>query len=507
MARSKADLLTCMITQDFQPEHWDLTDDEKQIIQSEDITAIGNMLIEKLEKEGLQVSECYAVKHDSDNHKVWDEINKNYIITYKTNHGHWVFKFSKGKQLDAIAAAVGLAPQFVEKPQKGRFAYDNMLAYLIHIKHIDKHQYYDMEKGTTAVVTLRGTNYDKIYHERLQDWLKGRAKVQSQKAHTDIDWLEAQILSGEVTKAQIMLTDEYFNIYAHNKRRCEDAFDTYGQHKIYKTIQAMENGEFKLSVLFVTGRSHSGKSMFTDNLVRSIQEKARQELGETWSVCTCAATNPFDEFQGEEILVMDDLRGVALGASDWLKLLDPDRISTGSARYRNKKMACRTIIINSEKDVLDFFYYLKNSGGGDRSEALDQFFRRVLAKVIVYRIPDTETRRIGVGTMQEKEEYTVSKGDKELTLHHDFIGVNSPKVDLSGYMAYQDGINFLTDLVMSRNTDKVSSPVDDTVQSETAKGMQFDHGEDAIFGIPYEDYEKIGINLPTEEQKGDDTDD
>ena len=131
----------------------------------------------------------------------------------------------------------------------------------------------------------------------------------------------------------------------------------------------------------------------------------------------------------------------------------------------------------------------------------------MLAKVIVYRIPDTETRRIGVGTMQEKEEYTVSKGDKELTLHHDFIGVNSPKVDLSGYMAYQDGINFLTDLVMSRNTDKVSSPVDDTVQSETAKGMQFDHGEDAIFGIPYEDYEKIGINLPTEEQKGDDTDD
>ena len=69
MARSKADLLTCMITQDFQPEHWDLTDDEKQIIQSEDITAIGNMLIEKLEKEGLQVSECYANKHYNDNHK------------------------------------------------------------------------------------------------------------------------------------------------------------------------------------------------------------------------------------------------------------------------------------------------------------------------------------------------------------------------------------------------------------------------------------------------------
>ena len=162
-------------------------------------------------------------------------------------------------------------------------------------------------------------------------------------------------------------------------------------------------------------------------------------------------------------------------------------------------MACRTIIINSEKDVLDFFYYLKN-GGGDRSEALDQFFRRVLAKVIVYRIPDTETRRIGVGTMQEKEEYTVSKGDKELTLHHDFIGVNSPKVDLSGYMAYQDGIDFLTDLVMSRNTDRVQSPIDDTVRSETAKYMQFDNGENAMFGIPYEDYDKLGIQLPIDKQ-------
>lgn len=266
--------------------------------------------------------------------------------------------------------------------------------------------------------------------------------------------LEELILTGQVVKNQILLTDEYFDIYARNKRRCDDAFDTYAQKKIARTIQAMENGEFKVSVFFITGASHSGKSVFTDNLVKQIQKDIKAEMGVDWSVCSVASNNPFDEYLGEEILVMDDLRGMSLTPSDWLKLLDPDRISTGSARYRNKKMACRVIVINSEKDVLEFFYYLKGNGGGDaKAEALDQFFRRILARVKVYRVPnDMDIRRIEVGHMQETNRYLARVPGTsnhygecvQVALHHDF------NKDLQD-MDYTDAQEYISAMVVDRN--------------------------------------------------------
>lgn len=448
MARKEADLTACMITQALHRDYWNLSDAERAIISAGKVNEITDLLVAKLESVGMVVIEAYGIVHDRDTVMEWDEIAMQEVVAYKTHHIHAIIKFAKGKggTVAKIASAVGLEAQFVEKPGRGKFAYDNMLSYLVHIKYIDKCQY-----DAKEVYTARGRNYVNVFHEREEDWLKGRAKIQVEKAKIDADWLEEKILTGEVTKQQVILTDKYYAIYARNKRRCEDAFDTYGQHKIYKTMQAMENGEFKTSVFFVTGKSHSGKSFFTDNLVKSIQTKVKEEMGETWTVCTCAANNPFDEYQGQEILVMDDLRGIALTASDWLKLLDPDRINIGSARYRNKQMACRVIIINSERDVLDFFYYMKNIGGDDRSEAMDQFLRRIMAKIIVYRVPDNpDERRLMIGKMEETEHpYEIRKKNgmdmKTLTLHHAFNATDTKDVSV------EDGLEQLTNMVMLNN--------------------------------------------------------
>lgn len=476
MARKENDLTACMITQALQGEYWKLDDNETKIIESNDVTQITNLVVKKLEDAGMVVVEAYGIIHDKDTVMEWDEIEMQEVIAYKTHHVHVIVKFekSKGGTVTQIANAVGLEPQFIEKPGRGRFAYDNMLSYLIHIKYTDKHQYEPSE-----VYTARGESYTKIAHERNEDWLKGRAKIQVEKAKIDADWLEEKILTGEVTKQQVMLTDEYFSIYARNKRRMEDAFDSYGQHKIYRTMQKMENGEFKTSVIFVTGAPHSGKSVFTEMLVKSIQKDVKEKTGEVWTVCTCASSNPFDEYQGEEILVMDDLRGMALTASDWLKLLDPDRINMGSARYKNKRMACRTIIINSEKDVIDFFYYTKGIGGDGRSEAMDQFIRRIMAKVVVFRVPDDyETRRLKIGRMEESDAYQIASPDKangeQLTLHHEFNSIGSYDVE------YSDGIKYLSALVMKNNKydDEETQKVIDTYTDDLNDDLKAELYED-----------------------------
>ncbi len=450
-----APLSICGITQELKPEYYSGWTEEELAALNMGAKEITMVLTDKLNQAGFAVQEIYCVIHNRDTEPVWNESKGKYDNVPKATHFHAAIKFlrdDEGRVLSGtptqIARAVGLEPQYIEKAGKGRYVWDNMLSYLIHIKHRDKAQYapdevfsYGAERDGKRLYS----DYMDIYADRKKVWDEGRIKVTVRTAQMDADILEEDILMGRVTRKQVLLEDNLYSVYARSKRRMDDAFNTYAERKIERAIQSMEDGAFKMTVFFVTGRSHSGKSVFTDNLVKRIQRDMKASFGQEWSVCSCAASNPFDEYEGEEILVMDDLRGVALTTSDWLKLLDPDRVGTGSARYRNRKIASRVIIINAERDVADFFLQVK--GRNDDDEAMDQFYRRITARIEVYREPETDTRRVIVGEMQESDAYdvVVTRKKTTLTLHHDF---NKDSQD----MAYSDALNRLSDMVLLRNT-------------------------------------------------------
>lgn len=146
---------------------------------------------------------------------------------------------------------------------------------------------------------------------------------------------------------------------------------TLGEVKATRTKKALENGEFKKSIFFITGKSGLGKSNLAKELVRNLTKLAENNE-QAWSSVVTAGTNIFDEVNGEEILLLDDVRGDSLTASDWLKLLDPYNISPISARYHNKIGAARVIVITSTKHPLEFFFKTK----GNEIEDLSQFIRR-----------------------------------------------------------------------------------------------------------------------------------
>lgn len=443
MARKEADLSCCSIAQALQPEYWEWTEDELKAVESNDIAVITAVIKERLENGGCEIAEMYAIIHDKDTRTKWDESVSQYVVEDKADHIHCVVKFvkDKGATLTAIATMVGLEPQFIEKAGKGKYGYDNLLAYLIHIKYPDKYPY-----EVSEVLTVRGRSYTEIYHERRTDWEKGRAKVQSDKSRADIDWLETMILGGQVTFSQVMLTDEYFNIYSRNKRRCDDAFDTYGTRRAYRTIQALDNGEFKLSVFFFTGKRGSGKTRMAKKFIAEII-KASERNGDAWRVCSTASSNPMDDYRGEEILFMDDLRGVALSASDWLKLLDPYNTSPASARYHNKVAACRVVVITSTKDPIEFFYYCKQMGGGNRSEALDQFMRRIETRVRVIQAENFADTQVVIADSKEIKPVSVyvpgTDGRETVVLEYGFPDEYTMLID--------DAINDLVNKVLFNN--------------------------------------------------------
>lgn len=385
MARTSATLNCFSLTQQLDPAHWTWTEEEAKALEAAaagDVGPVLEVVKARLAAKGMEVVEGYGITHDKDTREVWSEAYSKMMVETKSKHVHLVFKFApkKGGTLAAIAEAVGVEVQYIEKAGKGRYGYDNLLSYLVHAKDGDKYPY-----SPEAVASLAGCkSYTALYMERRAEWEKGKAVKLRKRADASIDDLEQKILTGQVTRGQIVLTDEYYEIYARYKRRCDDAFSIYGERRAYKTIQALQDGDFKLTVFFITGAAGAGKTRFAKKFVHLLARVMGDRYGEEWRICQTAATNPLDDYAGEEILFMDDVRGGSLTASDWLKLLDPYNISPGSARYHNKIPACRCIVITSSKEPLEFFYYCKQIGG-DRSEALDQFMRRIQSRVQVVR--------------------------------------------------------------------------------------------------------------------------
>ena len=365
--KKEAILTSVLLTQQFSNGFWN-DDWNKELLESADIEKILEEIVRRV-SEVATVSEAYAIKHDKDTSVVFNNELQETTTKLAKSHIHALLKFDKGKgaTLSTLAEKIGLAEQHLEKAKSGRYGYDNLLAYLIHAKDKDKYQY-----SPDEVFTLVGKKYLEVYHERQESWLKGKAKKEVQKSFEDIDFLIDNILNENITKNDILLDKKYHTPYTVHKTRINDAIKTVGEIKGARTKDELENGEFKKTILFIYGNSGLGKSRFAKELAKDIIQLAKLN-NKKWQSITTAGTNMFDEVNGEEILLLDDVRGDSLTASDWLKVLDPYNISPVSARYQNKIGAAKVIIITSSKHPLAFFYYTK----GNAYEDLSQYVRRI----------------------------------------------------------------------------------------------------------------------------------
>lgn len=369
MTKKQASLTTIMIVQQLEDDFWPKWSDKEPISEARegDCRLLLESLVERFDNAGVPVKEAYGIIHDQDTHEIWMSERKQFETVLKSPHVHLLFKFEFGATISKLSEIAGIDIQFLEKAKSGRYGYDNFLAYLIHAKDEKKFQY-----DPTRVVSLKGESFLEIYKRQKALWEKGRAIKNVQEAKLNVDWLVEQILEGKVTRGNIMLTDEYYKIYGLHKQRINEAFDTFGEKKCFRTIEALEAKKFKKTILFISGISGSGKTVLAKELITHFILLA-EKFEENWDFCLTAATNAFDDYNGQDILFLDDIRGDSLTASDWLKLLDPYSISPISARYRNRMGAAKVIIITTVKSPEDFFRISKHN----YSEDLGQFIRRL----------------------------------------------------------------------------------------------------------------------------------
>lgn len=386
-------------TQQLKPEYWTWASDPQNATALDcDALSLGSYLVQRLEHFGCKVEAAYAIVHDQDMREGWDEVNHCAVMEPKPRHIHGIVKFTDRKSsasLEQLATFLGLELQYVEKPKAGRYALDNMLAYLIHAKYKDKHQYKPEE-----VATIKGRDYKDIELERRVSWLKGAAEVKTKAAAVEVEYLRERILEGDVSREQVMLTDALFMVYSRHKTLLDEAFVAYGQRRAYQAAAALRNGEFRTTVIYIWGDAGSGKTHFAQEFMSKALAMAKG-MGERWHVYRAATANPLDDWQGQEVIFLDDLRGSAMEANDWLLLLDPVNASPARARYSNKQeVAPRLIVLTATIPPDQYFFYTRNKGNVD--EALDQFIRRLAAQVKVQYVDEQRSYFVSpVGRLEE----------------------------------------------------------------------------------------------------------
>lgn len=381
-------------TQKVQPEYFEgWSDDELKTLglcEGGDVEPMFKVIADRLANNGIVLESAYGICHSQDTKPIYDEEYDRFELDTKDAHVHVLFSFGNMDGTNHtpmekdVFSALGLTESesspFQRLP-KGRYAKENVMAYWIHANDAFKHQY-----SPKDVYTFCGENYMQYYARHKDKWAASQATQKRKKNTLNLDLMIDNIVHGELTRNDIYASNSLFDVYCAGMDACEKAFRAYGDRKAALAVKKMQNGEFTTKVFFVYGKSGVGKSSFARGFMNFLIKWADSHLNERWEVYKAAATNPLDDYAGEEIVFMDDVRGATMGASDWLKLLDPYDATPSSARYKNKICAARTIIITSTKDPLEFFYYMQNLGSA-RGEVIDQFIRRIQAMIVPVREP------------------------------------------------------------------------------------------------------------------------
>lgn len=331
----------------------------------------------RLDASGAELAYMYAILHDRDTAS--DHIASPVDGGFVAPHIHLLVGFKSrkaGLTPAGAAAALGVPPQMIEKAKPGRHTPDNCLAYLIHAKDSSKHHY-----DACDVITVIGEDYRAIEAARRQSWAQGQAHKSRKNAQERLPLILEKAAQGDISKRGILEDDDFYETYA-TVQGAANAIDTAlsaaAERKNMSEVEKLDEGDFSKSVFFFDGPSGAGKSLIASTLVNCLQ----RSYG--WDSYPAAAKNALDDYMGEQIVFMDDVRGGALSFEDWLKLLDPHHASPASARYKNKQpIAPRVIVITSSMSPYRFFSKARSVGENGQQENLDQPIRRILRRVRV----------------------------------------------------------------------------------------------------------------------------
>ena len=274
-------------------------------------------------------------------------------------HIHVMLCFQNARSLKNVASILGDKPQYLEKWDERA---NNGFAYLVH--------------ATSGAKVKAQYSPEKVlanfpYAEELK---KQTLEVLKKKSRQKIDVLLDAYYNEEMTLDELEqeLTGAQYGRY---KKQIDNITSKILERHADIWRQDMVKNNRRVKVIWIYGAAGTGKT----SLARSI---AKQD-GRAYYV-SGSSRDVFQSYNGEHILILDELRSNVIPYHDLLRILDPfgnqERIMA-PARYSDKSLACDLIIITTPFNPVDFYDEIFDDI--NTVDSLEQLVRRITITLYV----------------------------------------------------------------------------------------------------------------------------
>lgn len=240
-------------------------------------------------------------------------------------------------------------PERIEKPKtkKNRFVYENMCSYLVHETETADGKYHYPDTDVKA-------NFDFV--EFMEQIRKGVLESKANKKLHPIAEVLEKIMKNEIPRIKLDEHLDDMQMLKYNK-------DIETAYKIRDRKLAKETDR-NMNVMYFFGESGTGKTTWAKVLAKQ----------KGYSVFVSGSSNdPLEGYQGQECVILDDVRGSDWKINDLLKMLDNNTNSLVKSRYSNKLLNdCKLMILTSVQPIEDLYSTLKEHD----SEPIEQLKRR-----------------------------------------------------------------------------------------------------------------------------------
>lgn len=220
------------------------------------------------------------------------------------------------------------------------------IQYLIHKNNPEKYQY----NKDLILTNIAPDDFELCF---IKDNKIKKISIQAQ-----VEELRNLIDEGKVRSFNVIdFIDS--DVYAKKYTEINHYFDHY-------ELRQKSNPNRQLEVWFFTGPAGSGKT----TMAKAFADKLITDKGYNGVCISSASNDPLQDYGGQDILILDDLRDNSMTIQDLVKLLDNNTSSSVKSRYNNKFLLCKIIMITSYLPLEDWYSNVRNESKG-------QLFRRI----------------------------------------------------------------------------------------------------------------------------------
>ena len=240
--------------------------------------------------------------------------------TPKKPHYHVFLHFGYAVDISKVATWFSCAENHVNKIRK---RWDSAMLYLVHKNALDKYQY-----SVEEVVASFDYAAEVARIEKAE-----KAKVKTE----EIRALATSVMVGDISLTSAIQKLSLYDFNPSAMRWLTDAYQI-------RCRSAKPNRN--IDVILIYGKSGTGKT--------SLAKLLCENMGKEYCVSS-SSNDVLQDYGGEHVLILDDVREYTFEFVDWLKVLDNHTSSSIRSRFRNKVFLGDMIIITTSQDPCAWF--------------------------------------------------------------------------------------------------------------------------------------------------------